>query len=463
MNLEQRLRLKQLPKKEPAQRPKRATKKQSAERFFGGTAAIINGEETVKLNDKGGRITGTLKDGTEIIFDTPSAKVDDISIDDNGNLSTVTMSDSQGNTYTFSGETAMDLAIKDRQNKIGSVPSDVFNAALEQETKKVEVEYIKESKPKSEQKTEKVNTKVDKPTPVATKKKQVTKKNDSDKAKEASVKEKKVKQAAKDIASTLRKAKFAQSVNDLSNLQSSGIFQAAWDGTIELVATTIEAGGTIAQAVNDGVAYIKETDWYKGLSEEGKKKAVSKTRRTLRTELKATASPEKLAHDITTEKEAREELVQYAGRKMTENKVGGLTRGKVKTFMRAIRDVNKKNFVELAEKIDSIIDKDAANREESQYYKKRNRAIKNAKNFGKWGSIFRDFAMIDQGIIPTELIDEYNDLLDKISAVGAKLDSMKEDVDLALKIIDAANKQYENISEEQEDDVSGGGKKRDGR
>lgn len=43
------------------------------------------------------------------------------------------------------------------------------------------------------------------------------------------------------------------------------------DGALELAAKTVEVTGNVIQAVNDGIKYIKATDWYKGLSSDNKK------------------------------------------------------------------------------------------------------------------------------------------------------------------------------------------------
>jgi hypothetical protein len=50
-----------------------------------------------------------------------------------------------------------------------------------------------------------------------------------------------------------------------------GIFSAAspaslaWDGAVEVVATALDAGGSVEVAIRKGLEYIRKTDWYKGL------------------------------------------------------------------------------------------------------------------------------------------------------------------------------------------------------
>ena len=47
-----------------------------------------------------------------------------------------------------------------------------------------------------------------------------------------------------------------------------------WNAAVEIVATSVEAGGKLADAINAGIKYIKESDWYKGLSKEEQKQAI---------------------------------------------------------------------------------------------------------------------------------------------------------------------------------------------
>lgn len=49
-----------------------------------------------------------------------------------------------------------------------------------------------------------------------------------------------------------------------------------WNAALEATATALEAGADIADAIKDGIAYIKNTDWYKNLSAEDQAKAESK-------------------------------------------------------------------------------------------------------------------------------------------------------------------------------------------
>lgn len=75
---------------------------------------------------------------------------------------------------------------------------------------------------------------------------------------------------ANKVANQIRKAKISKPNVFMSATPAS----LAWDGAVELVAKTIEAGGSIADAVNKGVEFIKNTDWYKNATKDTQKEAV---------------------------------------------------------------------------------------------------------------------------------------------------------------------------------------------
>ena len=78
------------------------------------------------------------------------------------------------------------------------------------------------------------------------------------------------------LANTVRKLKVNSSIKDaMSKLNSrpTALFEVAWDGAMESVATTIELTGNFVQAVYDGIEHLKQSNWYRGLSPEGRAKA----------------------------------------------------------------------------------------------------------------------------------------------------------------------------------------------
>lgn len=126
--------------------------KVSVENFFDNAAGTIDGEENVRFTTDKGVVKATREDGTEFILDTPSMRIDDgnIVFDENGVLESVTVTDRSGTRVTFTGETAMDLAIRDRQNKVGSVPEAALFEIITEEVQVEEEVLKKQPKPKKD-------------------------------------------------------------------------------------------------------------------------------------------------------------------------------------------------------------------------------------------------------------------------------------------------------------------------
>jgi len=74
---------------------------------------------------------------------------------------------------------------------------------------------------------------------------------------------------AKEVANKIRQYK----IHKPSVFSSASPGSLAWDGAIEIIAKTVEAGGTLADAIQKGIEHIKTTDWYKGLKDDKKKEA----------------------------------------------------------------------------------------------------------------------------------------------------------------------------------------------
>src|SRR5690606_38490155 len=77
------------------------------------------------------------------------------------------------------------------------------------------------------------------------------------------------KEKSKDLAKRVRRAKLTRP-DVFSSATPAAI---VWDGAVETVATAIEAGGQLADAIKAGIEYIKKSDWYKGLGDNDKKRA----------------------------------------------------------------------------------------------------------------------------------------------------------------------------------------------
>jgi len=133
-----------------------ATAKISAEKFFEGQTAEVNGVPATFKSNKG-RTEAVMDNGETVVLDTPTMKINegDFEFDDAGNLAAVTVTDRFGTTAKFTGDIAMDLAIKQRENEIGTVEQADFDTVY----KEVETKYVKEtSKSKEATNSEKVKT-----------------------------------------------------------------------------------------------------------------------------------------------------------------------------------------------------------------------------------------------------------------------------------------------------------------
>ncbi|MCL2650324.1 MAG: hypothetical protein FWD60_04755, partial [Candidatus Azobacteroides sp.] len=73
----------------------------------------------------------------------------------------------------------------------------------------------------------------------------------------------------KSLADRIRKAKIHRPDSFMVATPAS----LAWDGGVEVVARTAETGARLADAIQQGVSYIRNTDWYKNLSDSKKEKA----------------------------------------------------------------------------------------------------------------------------------------------------------------------------------------------
>ncbi|MBF0553677.1 MAG: hypothetical protein HQK96_03885 [Nitrospirae bacterium] len=81
--------------------------------------------------------------------------------------------------------------------------------------------------------------------------------------------DKDIKQKAKGLADKIRAGKLP---NDIT-LGTIPFAKELINRAIEVAAKTVELGGTVAQAIEDAIKFIKDSDWYKKLSDDDKEKA----------------------------------------------------------------------------------------------------------------------------------------------------------------------------------------------
>lgn len=129
-----------------------------------------------------------------------------------------------------------------------------------------------------------------------------------------------VKASYKKAAEAVRSAKFYKTpAESMSKLQSdpTGLLKFAWDGAMETMALSIEATGNIDAAVRKGVAQIKQSEWYKNLSPEGKKQALEISEKEFRANLQPMAD----AHVKIPKKPVKQQIRKATGQTDTSKKV----------------------------------------------------------------------------------------------------------------------------------------------
>ena len=134
---------------------KAPTTKVNAEKFFEGQTAEVNGVTATFKSNKG-RTEAVMDNGETVVLDTPTMIINegDFEFDDAGALTAVTVTDRFGTTAKFTGDIAMDLAIKQRENQIGTVEQAEFDTVY----KDVETNYIKAKAPSVEVEAKKETT-----------------------------------------------------------------------------------------------------------------------------------------------------------------------------------------------------------------------------------------------------------------------------------------------------------------
>ena len=130
-------------------RASEAVQKITAEKYFNGVNATVNGQE-VTLVDRNGRVEATMPNGDVVVLDTPTMQIaeDGFEFDDSDALVAVNITDRLGNKTRITGDQALDFAIRDRENKIGVVEQADFDTVYQE----VERRYVKEAPKKKVEK-----------------------------------------------------------------------------------------------------------------------------------------------------------------------------------------------------------------------------------------------------------------------------------------------------------------------
>lgn len=78
----------------------------------------------------------------------------------------------------------------------------------------------------------------------------------------------------KSLADRIREGK----INDDIAMSGVPFLKEVWNGALEAVALSIEAGDSLRKSINKGLSHIRNSDWYKGLSDEHKTRAENRFR-----------------------------------------------------------------------------------------------------------------------------------------------------------------------------------------
>lgn len=127
-------------------------------------------------------------------------------------------------------------------------------------------DFTPEQAAKAKELTEQVKTLTDK---VSKLEKKLTEAHEKETSSEPEAKT--IKEKAKKAADWIRKGK-SSPPGSFSAVTPASL---VWDGMVEAAAKIIEAGGTIAEAIDSGIKHLKDSDWYKGLSADKQKDAIA--------------------------------------------------------------------------------------------------------------------------------------------------------------------------------------------
>lgn len=121
-------------------------------------------------------------------------------------------------------------------------------------------------------------------------------------------------EAQRTLADKFRKLKIKKP--DAGNLFASTPFDLVWDGALEVIAKSLEASASVTEAAGKALEYIKNSDWYKGLTSEQKAKAEQNLKTHIENEMSAFEAEQK-----PTEEPAKKEEPK-AGKERTKESKG---------------------------------------------------------------------------------------------------------------------------------------------
>lgn len=314
------------------------------------------------------------------------------------------------------------------------------------------------------------------------------------------------KEKTKEIADKLRSLKINKTVGDATNkLQSNpvgGLFSVAWDGAIEVAATTIEVTGNVAQAMQDAYKAFEESDYFKGLKERDKAPTRNEFRKKVNEVFEpykqAQVKPKKVAPKTQTRKTTGQTdtspKVTTTARKLTRDLYKAEAAGARAAYTQARKDAKSKSksfkeaikgflkgtqlspakteaFVKKASGLATMTEKELdkffdqigravvhANRKmsEKKLAKHKRAAKKKIKKLGKDRPSAYILTNIDTDRVPADMLDEYMEVIEMIATLGnfnpKRVDKLVED-GLGEIYQEQSNEEFlDRITEEKKDE-----------
>lgn len=299
-----------------------------------------------------------------------------------------------------------------------------------------------------------------------------------------------VKKLATDIRNNL---KIKQDGNTLNSNPLGGTFAFVWNGAIETLATSLEAGASVAQAIDKAVEFYKKSDLYKKEKAKGAKGiTVKEFKERLETKLKPykeaqvkpKKQPVKKTIRETTGQVDQSKKITTTEKRLTRELYRAEAKGARKAY--SVAKAEQRNVKELKEiikaqvlrtglspaKTKQLLGKalqiDVTNEKQvNQFFDQMSRAAVNAnlkldgknlkknidkvkkrikKHFGKWAPLAQKLVNLKIDNIPANLVQDYTDVMSMLA------DTKNKDLDWSKveEILEGGlDKAYENQAEEQ--------------
>lgn len=251
---------------------RRVVPKQSPSRklLAGAEGTTTDGRAFRFQTGEDGRLTMLFEDGSQEVFDVPSLNVRDIQFDEFDRLQGVTIEDRFGNAVDLTGEQSIDIAIIDRMNKVGAIPEQQFTEAMRRGAERVRTEYRKSEQAQEQGRASEVG--VEQEAEATPQELQV---DSAEAQSEQAVGEgdRGTPRGFEGVDRAIEGLKSIEQSLDKFGRETLGINipVAVAKGVVKVARKSLEAGKTIAEATSDAIDALRNTAWYKKLSDTAKR------------------------------------------------------------------------------------------------------------------------------------------------------------------------------------------------